>query len=106
MDGGAQTAMSGAATHEGNGQWSWSVIPAAAMNGDMIGLLFVHADGRASFTIKTATTPYGALIAGTLAWGFGLKLAMVLPAMAMSVLIVTVLVRSRIWTMRTVERPT
>ena len=50
--------------------------------------------------------PIGALIAGTLAWGLGLKLAMVQPAMAMSVLIVTVLVRSRIWTMRMVERPT
>jgi hypothetical protein len=49
--------------------------------------------------------PIGALIAGTLAWGFGLKLAMVLPALAMSVLIAAVLVRSRIWTMRTVERP-
>jgi len=49
--------------------------------------------------------PIGALIAGTLAWVLGLKLAMVLPAIAMAALIATVLVRSRIWTMRTVERP-
>lgn len=50
--------------------------------------------------------PIGALIAGTLAWALGLKLAMVLPAIAMAALIATVLVCSRIWTMRTVERPT
>lgn len=49
--------------------------------------------------------PIGALIAGTLAWMLGLKLAMVLPAIAMAALIATVLVRSRIWAMRTVERP-
>src|SRR5574342_462736 len=65
VDGGAQTALTGSATHEGNGQWSWSTIPAAAMNGDLIGLLFVHASGRASFTIRTTTAPYGELIAGT-----------------------------------------
>jgi hypothetical protein len=36
---------------------------------------------------------------------WGLKLAMILPALAMAVLIGFVLVCSRIWTMRTVERP-
>ena len=46
--------------------------------------------------------PIGAFIAGTLASVLGLKLAMVLPALAMAVLIAIVLVFSRIWTMRTV----
>jgi MFS family permease len=49
--------------------------------------------------------PIGAFIAGTLASVLGLKLAMILPALAMVVLIGTVLVFSRIWSMRTVERP-
>jgi hypothetical protein len=48
--------------------------------------------------------PIGALLAGTLAAVLGLKLAMVLPALAMVVLIGFVLFHSRIWTMRTVER--
>ena len=47
--------------------------------------------------------PIGAFIAGSLAAVLGLKLAMVLPALAMAVLIGAVLVFSRIWTMRTVE---
>jgi MFS family permease len=49
--------------------------------------------------------PIGALLAGTLASVLGLKLAMVLPALAMAVLIGFVLVYSHIWTMRTVEKP-
>jgi MFS family permease len=49
--------------------------------------------------------PIGAFIAGSLAAVLGLKLAMILPAIAMAVLIGFVVVRSRIWTMRTVERP-
>ncbi len=49
--------------------------------------------------------PIGAFIAGTLAAVLGLKLAMVLPALAMVVLIATVLAFSRVWTMRTVEKP-
>jgi len=49
--------------------------------------------------------PIGAFIAGALAALWGLKLAMVLPALAMTLLIGFVLVRSHIWTMRTVERP-
>jgi hypothetical protein len=47
--------------------------------------------------------PIGAFIAGSLASVLGLKLAMVLPALAMTVLIAAVLMFSRIWTMRTVE---
>ena len=47
--------------------------------------------------------PIGAFIAGTLASLLGLKLAMILPAIGMAVLIAAVLVFSRIWTMRTVE---
>jgi MFS family permease len=47
--------------------------------------------------------PIGAFIAGSLAAVLGLKLAMVLPALAMAVMIVMVLMFSRIWTMRTVE---
>jgi hypothetical protein len=49
--------------------------------------------------------PIGAFIAGTLASVLGLKLAMILPALAMVVLIGVVLTFSRVWTMRTVERP-
>ena len=48
--------------------------------------------------------PIGAFIAGSIAAVWGLKLAMILPALAMAVLIGFVLVWSRIWTMRTVER--
>ncbi len=47
--------------------------------------------------------PIGAFIAGSLAAVLGLKLAMVLPALAMAVMIAMVLIFSRIWTMRTVE---
>ena len=53
--------------------------------------------------------PVGAFLAGSLAALLGLKLAMVLPAIAMAVLIVIVLVFSRVWSMRTVDsrcRPT
>jgi hypothetical protein len=49
--------------------------------------------------------PIGAFIAGSLAAVWGLKLAMVAPAIAMVVLIGFVLAYSRIWQMRTVERP-
>jgi hypothetical protein len=47
--------------------------------------------------------PIGAFVAGSLAAALGLKLAMVLPALAMAVLIAMVLMFSRIWTMQTVE---
>ncbi len=49
--------------------------------------------------------PIGAFVAGSLAAIWGLKLAMVLPALGMAVLIGVVLVYSRIWSVRTVERP-
>jgi hypothetical protein len=48
--------------------------------------------------------PIGALLAGTLASVLGLKLALVLPALAMVVVIGFVLAFSHIWTMRTVEK--
>jgi MFS family permease len=47
--------------------------------------------------------PIGAFTAGALASILGLKLAMLQPSLGMAALIVVVLVRSRIWTMRTVE---
>jgi MFS family permease len=47
--------------------------------------------------------PIGSFIAGSLAALLGLKLAMIIPAIAMAVLIGVVLVFSRIWSMRTVE---
>ena len=47
--------------------------------------------------------PIGAFIAGSLAAVLGVKLALVLPALAMAVVIAVVLIFSRIWTMRTVE---
>jgi hypothetical protein len=49
--------------------------------------------------------PIGAFVAGTLASVLGLRLAMVLPALAMVVLIAAVLTFSRVWPMRTVEKP-
>jgi MFS family permease len=49
--------------------------------------------------------PIGAFIAGSLAAAFGLKPAMVLPALAMMLLIAMVLFFSRIWSMRTFEQP-
>jgi MFS family permease len=47
--------------------------------------------------------PIGAFIAGALASILGLKLAMILPALGMAVLIAAVLAFSRIWSMRTVD---
>lgn len=47
--------------------------------------------------------PIGAFIAGSLAAVLGLRLALVLPALAMIVVIALVLFFSRIWSMRTVE---
>jgi MFS family permease len=47
--------------------------------------------------------PIGAFLAGTICSLWGLKAAMLLPAMAMLLLIAVVLIRSRLWTMRTVE---
>lgn len=47
--------------------------------------------------------PIGALLTGTICALWGLEAAMLLPAVAMALLIVFVLLRSRLWTMRTVE---
>jgi MFS family permease len=47
--------------------------------------------------------PIGSFIAGSIAAAWGLKAAMLLPALAMMLLILLVLTRSRLWTMRTVE---
>lgn len=52
LDGGTQATISGTPTHEGNGQWSVDLL-AAEMNGDVVGLMFVHASGSAHFTIHT-----------------------------------------------------
>lgn len=65
LDGGAQQTLTGSATHEGNGQWSWSTIPATATDGQILGLLFLHAEGRASFTIQLAESPETSLTVGT-----------------------------------------
>jgi len=48
--------------------------------------------------------PIGAFLSGTIASLWGLKVALVVPAVAMSFVIVFVLLRSRIWTMRTLEQ--
>ena len=47
--------------------------------------------------------PIGAFIAGSICAVWGIQAAMVMPAIAMALLIVVVLFRSRLWTMRTVE---
>ena len=47
--------------------------------------------------------PIGAFLTGTIGSIWGLKAAMLLPALGMLVLIVFVLARSRLWSMRTVE---
>jgi MFS family permease len=47
--------------------------------------------------------PIGALLTGSICAVWGLQAAMLLPAAAMLLLILVVLVRSRLWTMRTVE---
>lgn len=55
LDGGTQTAIAGTPVHEGNGQWSVN-IAAGEMNGDMVGLLFTHADSvPVNFAIRTTT---------------------------------------------------
>lgn len=47
--------------------------------------------------------PIGAFVAGSVCAVWGMQAAMVLPAIAMALLIAVVLVRSRLWSMRTVE---
>jgi MFS family permease len=52
----------------------------------------------------TGGGPIGALLAGALASVWGLTTAMLAPAIAMAMLIAFVVLRSRMWTMRTVEK--
>jgi hypothetical protein len=47
--------------------------------------------------------PIGAFLTGSICAVWGLQVAMLLPAFAMVLLIAVVLIRSRLWTMRTVE---
>lgn len=55
LDGGSQGTVTASPVHEGNGQWSVD-LTAGEMNGDVVGLLFVHASAiNASFTIRTDT---------------------------------------------------
>jgi MFS family permease len=49
--------------------------------------------------------PIGAFLSGTIASLWGLKMALIVPALTMTLVIGFVLLRSRIWTMRTVEQP-
>jgi len=56
IDGGEQAALTGAISHLGNGQWTVDTITAGEMNGDVIGLLFLHDDAiPVHFTIDTET---------------------------------------------------
>lgn len=65
LDGGTQTAIDGTPVHKGNGQWTVN-LTAAEMNGDLIGLLFVHDDAvNAHFTIPTYTFATGTAITFT-----------------------------------------
>ena len=53
LDGGTQTAIAGAFTHEGNGQWSVN-LAAGEMNGTIVGLVFTLANAvNVYHTIKT-----------------------------------------------------
>lgn len=52
-DGGSQTALTNALTHEGNGQWSVD-LTAGEMDASVVGLVFTHASGiPQQITIKT-----------------------------------------------------
>lgn len=56
LDGGSQSAINDSTpSHKGNGQWTVDLL-AGEMNGDIVGLLFVHASAiPVHFTIKTVT---------------------------------------------------
>lgn len=57
IDGGTQTALSGSFVEEGNGEYSID-LTATEMNGEVVGLLFTHADAIPQhFTIKTIGSP-------------------------------------------------
>ena len=62
-------------------------------------------DDASAVACRLDDAAIGAFVAGTLASVLGLKMAMILPALTMLLLIASVLVFSRIWTMRTVETP-
>jgi hypothetical protein len=47
--------------------------------------------------------PIGAFFTGTICSVWGLKAALLIPAIAMLLMIAIVLLRSRLWSMRTVE---
>jgi hypothetical protein len=65
IDGGTQTALTGTAVSEGNGQWSIN-LTATEMDGDLIGLLFTHADSSGvQYTIQTTEGPGTSLVVGT-----------------------------------------
>jgi len=64
LDGGTQTALAGTPVHEGLGQWSID-LAATETDGDLLGLLFVHADGFASFTVETSSSPETSLTVGS-----------------------------------------
>ncbi len=70
LDNGSQNALSGAITHKGNGEWSVDLITAAETNGEIIGLLFAHADAvSVHFTIPTLEPAAGA---GAIPWPYTL----------------------------------
>lgn len=57
IDGTSQAELAGAITHSGNGQWQVN-LTAAETDGDVLGLLFTHADAiPVHFTVKTWGTP-------------------------------------------------
>lgn len=69
LPGVAQGAIAGVPVHEGNGQWTVDLL-AAEMNGDLVGLLFTHANAApVHFTIKTEVKSAADVIAaGDVRW--------------------------------------
>lgn len=61
LDGGAQGTVAASPAHLGNGQWEVDLAQ-GEMNGDVVGLVFTHADALpAAFTIRTDTQTIGGL---------------------------------------------
>jgi len=55
QDGGAQGAIAGSATHEGNGQWTFD-LSGTEMNADLVGLVAINSSASpVGLTIKTVT---------------------------------------------------
>lgn len=70
LDDGDQAALTGSFAHKGNGQWAVDEITAAEMNGDVIGLLFMHDDAiSVHYAIKTSEPSAGT---GSIAWTYTL----------------------------------